>query len=1186
MNFGYFNTKIYTLKRYIITAILLSPVLTVFAQGNIEFIENKGQWDSRVLYMGRVSNGSFFIRKDGFTVLQYSPGDFADLYQYIHEGGPTKQAKDVKIRGHAFNVDFLGASPQVKLVPDKQLSTYNNYFIGNDQSKWASGCHLYQAITTQNIYPDVDVRFYTDNGFLKYDIIVKPGADVSKIALKYEGVDDLQVKNKALVISTSIGELKESLPSTYQADRVARREVNCKYNVKNNVVRFDVKDYDPHTTLIIDPNIEFCSFSGSVADNWGFTATYGPDESMFGGGIVFGPGFPVSPGAFETTYEGGPFDIGIIKLTPDGSNRVYATYIGGSGEEQPHSLFADDQGNLVIAGRTNSPVSGTGSYPVKNAVNDIVGPCGSYDIVITKLNKTGTGIIGSKRFGGGGKDGVNISESRGLGTTSLMRNYGDDGRSEVILDGANNIYVASCTQSLDFPVRGGGFQATSGGNQDGVLIKLNPDLSSIIFSTYLGGNANDAAYVLSLGPGGDIYVAGGTESDATFPGNKTGTIGPVNSGNVDGFVAVISNNGNSIIRSTFLGTSGADQVYGIQFDKLGFPYVMGQTTGQWHITAGTPTYGSSSGKQFISKLKPDLSDWVYSTVFGTGSSSPNISPVAFLVDRCENVYISGWGGFYGQTNWYSSAGTTGLPVTADAIKSNTDGKDFYFIVLEKNAVRQLYGSFFGEFNRPGYGCDHVDGGTSRFDKNGVIYQAICANCNLDPQQRPNFPTTAGAWAPNNNATTRAQCNLAMLKIRMDLSGVDGGVQSSIGGVPRDTAGCVPLLVHFTDTIGNAQTYEWDFGDGSPIITTTVPDTSHTYIAVGLYKVRLIAIDPNTCNVRDTSYVTIRVGDLIANLDARYTKLPPCTALNYQFDNLSTTDPTRPFQDTSFVWIFGDGSPPVVSGMASINHAFPAPGPYIVKLVLKDTAYCNNPDTFYINLTLAENVIARFTTPAFGCLPYTALFDNISIAGETWEWDFGDGTGSTAFEPTHLYSSPGPYNIVLVATNPNTCNITDTARFTINVYTRPVPGFTWAPDPPLVNTPTNFANNSSFDAVRFKWNFGDGDSLFTSSTAPVQHQYNATGTFNACLTAYNAVGCDSTICQQVKALIDPLVDVPNAFTPLTNDGNSIIKVRGFGIGKIQFVIWNRWGQKVFETTNRFQGWDGRYKGAVQPMDVYV
>src|SRR5204862_1101222 len=127
-------------------------------------------------------------------------------------------------------------------------------------------------------------------------------------------------------------------------------------------------------------------------------------------------------------------------------------------------------------------------------------------IVVTKLNAAGSALIGSKKIGGSADDGVNISTDRTL--SSLQRTYGDDGRSEVILDGAGNIYVASCTQSDNFPVTTGTFQTTSGGSQDGVVLKFDPNLSSALplFASYLGGSANDAAYVLSLAPGGNIYV--------------------------------------------------------------------------------------------------------------------------------------------------------------------------------------------------------------------------------------------------------------------------------------------------------------------------------------------------------------------------------------------------------------------------------------------------------------------------------------------------------------------------------------------------------------------------------------------------------------------------------------------------------------------------------------------------------
>src|SRR5258706_3672103 len=426
-----------TLKQFTLLPVFLILAFIAQAQNynNIEFIENKGQWDSHVKFKGDVSGGAFFIRAGGFTVLQHNQQDLERFRSagHQHNSDMAKNAnEDLVVRSHAFNVDFIGSNADMQIIPDKPLPTYNNYFIGNDPSKWASGCRVYQGITLKNVYTNVDIRYYTDRGTLKYDIIVKPGGDISRIALKYEGADKLQLKNKELVVGTSVGEMKESNPYTFQTDAKGKKEINCKYVIKDNIVRFDVKDYDRNSTIVIDPFLVFCSFSGSTADNWGFTATYGPDGSMYGGGIVRDAnGFPVSAGAYQTTWGGGmadhpgPIDMGIIKLSPNGANRVYATYIGGSGNDQPHSLIVDPQGELIVAGRSNSS-----NYPLKGGLS-FTG--GGYDIVVTKLNAAGTGIIGSVKIGGAASDGVNININNNA-ASSLQRNYGDGSRSEVIVD--------------------------------------------------------------------------------------------------------------------------------------------------------------------------------------------------------------------------------------------------------------------------------------------------------------------------------------------------------------------------------------------------------------------------------------------------------------------------------------------------------------------------------------------------------------------------------------------------------------------------------------------------------------------------------------------------------------------------------------------------------------------------------
>jgi hypothetical protein len=471
------NRTVYTLL-----FVFLLPASALKAQySNLEFVENKGQWDKRIKFLGQVSAGMFSWSKTGLWFVQHKPEDWAKIGELAHNHGTSQIARNASftIHSHAYKVEFLNGNKIADVIPDKPLPGHNNYFIGNDPSKWATDCKVYGGITVKEVYPNVDVRYYSNAGAVQYDLIVKPGADISRIALKYDGADKLELKNKELVIGTSAGNLKELSPYTYQVDEGGRKQVNCKYILKNNVVTFDVKGYDKSSTLIIDPSLVFCSFTGSTADNWGFTATYGPDGSMFGGGIVFSGGsFPVSPGAFQTNFAGGgggwgAFDIGIIKLSPNGSNRMYATYLGGSGNEMPQSIICDPQGNLIVAGRSNS-----GDYPVKPA-NNLKGTGGGFDIIVTKINASGNGLVGSMRIGGSESDGANIDDYPN-GAGSLLRNYGDEARSEVNIDNAGNIYLASCTQSGNFPVVSP-FQGTKGGGQDGVVLKLSPDVANLTF---------------------------------------------------------------------------------------------------------------------------------------------------------------------------------------------------------------------------------------------------------------------------------------------------------------------------------------------------------------------------------------------------------------------------------------------------------------------------------------------------------------------------------------------------------------------------------------------------------------------------------------------------------------------------------------------------------------------------------
>lgn len=1168
---------------------------------SFEFTENKGQWNSEVKFKGQLSSGAFFLKNNGFRVVQYDTTELANAIATMTGHFPSKQNTDassktssaapkamvkpgheeskITVRSHAYDVSFSGANPSAVIIPEKQMEGYANYFIGNDSSKWASHVKTYAGLVYKNIYPGVDVRYYSENGYVKYDLVIQPNSNPEKITMQYNGVDGLAVQNGELLIKTSVSTVREEYPLSYQVVNGVRQEVKCRYEVTGKQVRFKLSGYDKNSVLVIDPTLIFCSFTGSTADNWGYTATYDKKGNLYAGGIVFGGGYPVTPGAFQTTFAGGGntgenagFDIGIIKFSPNGTSRVYATYVGGAtGNEQPHSLIVDNNGDLIFAGRTTST-----DYPTTRAA---IGSGGGWDIIISRLDAAGATMVGSVRIGGSADDGVNIRHKYGPGASngpqSLMRNYGDDARSEVIIDGSGNICVASCTQSTDFPVTAGVFQPAKNGMQDGLILKFNANLTNQIFTTHIGGSQDDAAYVIAPAKNGDIYIGGGTCS-SDFPGNKTGTIGPnFNGGICDGFIAIISGDGSTLNKTTYVGTPGADQVYGIQFDRSGFFYFQGTSTGSFPVQ--NVVFSQPGGKQFVGKVKADLSAYVYSTVWGTNNLFPNISPIAFLVDRCENVYISGWGGTVIRTTPpYAVSGTNGLSVTPDAIKSITDGNDFYFFVLQKDAKSILFASFFGQQD-PTLISDHVDGGTSRFDQDGIIYQAICANC-----QGGQFPTTPGVVGPSNPS---GRCNEAVVKVSFNLSGVRGGVKASINNVDGDTIGCVPVTVDFRDTVQLAKSYEWNFADGTGDVKTVGPNISHTFTVVGNYRVRMIAIDSLKCYPRDTTYVTIRVSADKAILGANAVKVPPCVSNTYDFQNLSQAPVAKPFQSNSFTWDFGDNSPLVTAGTNTVTHQYPGAGSYNVKLILNDTAYCNSPDTLNIALRVSPNVQARFETPPSGCAPYQAVFNNTSLGGTNFLWTFGDGTTSTEISPTKLYASPGTYTIKMVAFDNNTCNLVDSTSSTIVVSGKPTAGFSFSPNPPQENIITTFTNLSQ-NGTHYLWNFGDGSSLQTVSIdTTVKHQYKKTGTYTGCLVAYNDYNCTDTVCEQIPIIINSLLDVVTAFTP-NNDGvNDRAKVIGYGIDKLLFRIYNRWGQLMFETNDSDIGWDGKYKGKDQPMDAY-
>lgn len=779
-------------------------------------------------YTAEIPRGKVFFESDR---LAYTIADLSHLHDaYFHSDKP-RNANDILLDAHGWEMRFVNGNPSPDIDARGKYSEYHNYFIGNDPSKWAGNVGLYSELRYENVWEGIDLEFRGQENSLKYDVYVQPQKDAQQVRFQYEGLDDLYVDEKGnLVMVTSLGEIREMAPYAYQKMSGMVVDVPCRFVVEGNTVHFEFPEgYDEDYLLVIDPSLIFGSYTGSTADNFGYTATYDTSGNLYGGGIAFGVGYPIL-GAYQGTFGGGQagnpfpsgFDISISKFNPNGTALVWSTYIGGNNNEQPQSLITNDAAELVIYGRTWS-----NNYPVSNtAYQNMLG--GVSDIVITKLDGAGANLVGSTFMGGNGNDGLNIQTT--FFQNSLYHNYGDDARGEVMIDGADNIYIASCTQSQNFPTQNPYQPAYGGGGQDAVAFKMNSDLSQLLWSTYLGGSGNDAAYSIKVDASLNAYIAGGTESN-NFP-TTNGTVSPGYNGAIDGFVTILDPSGGNQLASTYIGTSAYDQCYFLELDAARNVYLVGQTLGAFPVSAGV--YSNNGGKQFITKLDPLLTTTQFSTVFGTGNATIDISPTAFLVDRCGFIYVSGWGGtvnFGGNTN--------NLPVTNDAYQSTTDGSDIYLLVLEPDALGLEYASFYGGPTS----SEHVDGGTSRFDKELRIYQAVCAGCGGNSD----FPTTQGAVSQTNNS---ANCNLGVFKFQFEPQDVIAAY------IATAFDSCAPFPVQFTNNSQGGVGYIWDFGDNTPTDTATNP--FHLYTNPGTYTVTLVAIDSNSCNFSDTAVQTITV----------------------------------------------------------------------------------------------------------------------------------------------------------------------------------------------------------------------------------------------------------------------------------------------------------------------------------------
>lgn len=981
-------------------ALVLSATKIVAGPG-LTFIENKGQWLRPTNFSARVPGGKFDLQPGRFVFTQLDQQKIDELHHHEksnYQEANTPAASASMLHGHVLISSFLNFNTQSQPTAFGEKPEYYNYFLGKDESRWQSRAHAYEGALYSSFYKDIDLKVYSVGTNVKYDFIVAAGGDPSQIQWEYDGAELISLVAGDLVIKTSLGDIIEKKPFAYQVIRGEKIIVRTEYKLVGDRISFQIKDpYDTCYPLVIDPLLIFSTYSGSTADNWGSTATPGEHGNLYSSGIVnlyLGGTLPVTAGAFQTKY-GGIYDLAILKYDSAGQHLLFASYLGGAYSESPHSLVVDKDENLLVLGTTSSydfPTT-TGAFqstfnggtPInQSGLKEIPIPYeNGSDIFITKISKDGSKLLASTYFGGSRNDGLNPSE--GL----LVRNYGDQMRGDIISDQQGNVIITTVTSSTDIPVANGFNTTYKGGDTDALIVKLTGDLTQQVWGNLMGGNAADASHTIQIDAAGNLFVGGGTASPEfpVTPGTYQTTFG----GEVDGWIAKLKGDGSGIIYSTFTGTPQFNQVYFLDLDKNEDVFVYGQTVGTFPITPGA--YHNDNSGQFIQKFNNSLSTLLFSTVFGSGIGIPNISPTAFLVNDCTNIFISGWGGEINSFLGYWNSSTQQMPVSPDALQKTSSGSDFYFMVLSADASQLLYATFLGG----GSSRTHLDGGTCRFDKSGVVYHAVCSGCqafNKTGHATSDFPTTINAWSRLNGSQN---CNNAAFKF--DLASLKARIQTNSPKLnhPGLTSICFNDKIVFQNESTGGQKYDWNFGDGNKLTKSDTSYILYQYKKPGTYTVSLKATDLGTCTGKDSTNTKV-----IVNLQQG-------VAGPDQSICFDTSTKLQAAGGVAYLWTTADNSFTSIEAMPTVSPK--STTSYFVSIT--DVNACVKADT--VTIKVIPGIDLKFKAEQiFVCEGRPTLkVINLTDPTEDVFFDFDDGTTSDQTQNIHAYANDGKYNVTLV-----------------------------------------------------------------------------------------------------------------------------------------------------------------------------
>lgn len=639
---------------------------------------------------GQAGDGAQFIaRGPGYGVLLGGAEVTLVLDRPSKETLPARSTPQDRLRAAQRRVaeravvrmELMGANRSPAAEGIEKLETETNYFIGNDPSRWHRKVANYARVRYRDVYPGVDVIYYGKESRLEYDLRVAAGRNPDDIRMRYAGAESMRVdRDGALVLGVKGSEIRQSQPKAYQMVAGVARPVEARYALSRNEVRFELGAYDHSRELVIDPAVVYSTYFGGNGTEFGFGIAVDGSGNVYLTGSTLSTNLPATGTIGPANKNGALEDVFVVKLDANAHSVTYCDYIGGSNFDEAQAIAVDATG-AYIGGDTASNNFPTTGGSAQAAFKGTVGT--TTNGWLAKLNPAGSALVYATYLGGGGSDAVN----------------------NLTVDGSGIVYATGFTNSsgaTPFPTTAGVFQKTFGGTTggpgstgDAFVTKLSANGTAFVYSTYLGGVADEQGSAIVIDGSGNAFVAGDTNtqtSTAIFPNPPSvGVIQPgppaKNGGGFSGWIAEVNAGATALTYFTYLGGNGDDHVQGMTADGSGNLYVTGRTRSTNFPVMPNPGAaqtafggGANFGDAFVTKVNATGTAILYSTYLG---GSGDDAGQDIRVDANGFAYVVGL--------------TTGnFPVTAIANQGAIAGAQNAFIAkLRPNGTQVVYASYHG-----------------------------------------------------------------------------------------------------------------------------------------------------------------------------------------------------------------------------------------------------------------------------------------------------------------------------------------------------------------------------------------------------------------------------------------------------------------------------------------------------------